>query len=428
MLSEHVNIRNILSKIVGDPTQFSLQHRLFNAFTFIGFILVLATLIFNSFSGLYYSALISLVISLLFASSYYQSTVKKRYIQSFVIMIICLNLLLGINYFYNAGVAGPTLLLLLGVYLATMVLSPKDQYIFWTVFNGILIIVLLGIEFNFPNTIRGTYSERSVYFLDNLITYLIVSLLTAAGVITFVYHYNVERKTVEQQSELLGLLNDEKIRLISILSHDLRAPISGIQTYLNRFFHENLSAEEKRIVEQQLLSLTQQTQQLLDSVLTWSKAYYHVEQVQLSTIDLAECLRQSTALYTHLAQHKKINLIIQTQAHLRVTGNEAMTLLIIRNLIDNAIKFTDEGGEIRLETRKEGNAAIVSVADSGTGKARQIAKDLFEKINNPTDRNIKDVGLGLTMCKQYAEAQGGHISYSTNISGGTTFLVQFPTS
>jgi len=407
----------MILKIVGDPAQFSLQNRLFNAFTFIGFILVLITLLFNSISGLIYSALVSLTISLLFAFSYYQSVVKKRYKQAFIVMIICLNLLLGINYFYNAGVAGPTLLLLLGVYLATMMLSPKKQYILWTVFNILLIAALLGIQFNFPNSIKSTYTDRSVYFLDNLITYIVVSLLIAAGVISFVYHYNLERKTVEQQSKLLGLLNDEKIRLISILSHDLRAPMAGIQAYLGSLFNESLSIEEKKLIEQHLLDLANETQHLLNSVLNWSKEYYHVEQVQLSIIDLTDCLGQSTKLYTHLAQHKKINLTMHTHHdHVCAAGNEAMMLLIMRNLIDNAIKFTKEGGEIHVETRKEGNNAIVSVADSGTARESASSNAI----------RAKEIGLGLTMCKQYAEAQGGSISYTANILGGTTFLVQFP--
>lgn len=422
-------MRHIFSKIIGNSDQFPLQHRLFNAFTFIGFILVLCTLVFNSLSGLYYSALVSLAIAILFAAAYYQSTVKNRYISSFVIMILCLDLLLGINYFYNAGVAGPTLFLLLGVYLATMMLSPKAQYIFWTFLNGILILILLGTEYNFPETIRGTYSHRLVYFLDNLITYLIVSLLIAAGVITFVYHYTAERRTVEEQSTLLGRLNDEKIRLISVLSHDLRAPISGIQAYLDGSFRESLSAEEREMVEQHLLDLTQQTQQLLNSILDWSKEYYHVEQVQLSTIDLTKCLQHSIALYTHVAQHKKIRLIVNTASHLNITGNEAMTQLIIRNLIDNAIKFTKEGGEIRLETRRKGNKAIVSVADSGSGTAQPIAVDISKSLNKATDGySLKEGGLGLTMCKQYTEVQGGSITYSTNMLGGSTFLLQFPTS
>lgn len=420
------NLQHLFSKIIGNPTQFSLQHRLFNAFTSIGFVLVVGTLLFNSLSGLYYSALISLASAILFAAAYYWSTVKNRYLQSFVIMVICLDLFLAINYFYNAGMAGPTLFLLLGVYLATMMLSPKNQYVFWTIFNNILIILLLATEFNFPDSIKSTYDSRSIYFLDNLITYLIVSLLVAAGVITFVYHYTVERKTVEKQSKLLGLLNDEKIRLISILSHDLRAPISGIQAYLDRLFYESLTIEEKEIVEQNLLDLTHRTQQLLNNVLNWSKDYYHVEQVQLSTVDLTKSLQLSLELYRHIAQHKQIKLRIDATTPLPFIGNEAIAQLIIRNLIDNAIKFTKEGGEIRLETRREGKTALISVADSGSGDSQRIAEELSKALSSPLDSDRINNGLGLIMCKQYTEALGGAISCVNNPLGGVTFSIQFP--
>lgn len=421
-----LNLKHLFSKIVGNPKHFTLQHRLFNAFTFIGFVLVLATLVFNSLSGLYYSALVSVAIAILFGTAYYQSTVKNRYLQGFVIIVICLDLLLAVNYFYNAGVAGPTLFLLLGVYLATMMLSPKSQYIFWTIFNNVLIIFLLAIEFNFPDSIKSTYNSRSVYFLDNLITYLVVSLLIAAGVITFVFHYTVERETVEKQSKLLALLNDEKIRLISILSHDLRAPISGIQSYLDRFFYENLTIEEKETIEQHLLDLTNRTQQLLSNVLNWSKEYYHVEQAQLTTVDLTNSLQLSLELYTHLAQHKRIKLVLNTIASLHIISNEAITQLIIRNLIDNAIKFTKEGGEIQLETRKEGKTAFFTVADSGSGDALPIAEKISKALDSSVDNYRINSGLGLMMCKQYTEALGGSIQCSTNALGGTTFLVQLP--
>ncbi|MGK9123953.1 HAMP domain-containing histidine kinase [Olivibacter sp. SA151] len=423
-----LNLQHLFSKIVGNPKQFTLQHRLFNAFTFIGFVLVLGTLIFNSLSGLYYPALISLVAAVLLGAAYYQSTIKNRYLQTFVIIAVCLNLLLAINYFYNAGVAGPTLFLLLGVYLATMMISPKHQYIFWTILHNTLIILLLIIEFNFPDSIKSTYTSRSIYFLDNLITYLVVSLLVAAGVITFVFHYTVERKTVEKQSKLLGLLNDEKIRLISILSHDLRSPISGIQSYLDRLFYESLTTEEKEIIEQHLLDLTNRTQQLLNSVLHWSKDYYHVDQMQLSTVDLTKSLRHSSKLYTHLAQHKRIKLVLNSSSPLHIISNEAITQLIIRNLIDNAIKFTKEGGEIHLKTRKEGKTALISVADSGSGESQSVAEKISKSFENSADTYRINSGLGLMMCKQYTEALGGSIHCNTNALGGTTFVVRLPLS
>ena len=103
--------------------------------------------------------------------------------------------------------------------------------------------------------------------------------------------------------------------------------------------------------------------------------------------------------------------------------------LVIRNLITNAIKFTNDGGEIVLASEEKGNELVVSIKDNGIGMTEDITKKLFDKVNPYSTRgtaNEKGTGLGLILCKEFVEKNGGRIWVESTVDKGSTFWFTLP--
>jgi len=415
--------------IIGSSVNFTLQIRILHTFCFIAINLAVLTIFFNFLAKLYYSAIASLAIFIGLLLSFFLSRLKNKSTSGFVLLICTMNIALTFNYFFNAGIKGPTLLLLLATYLGTVMITPNKGYFIITVSNITLVFSLLTIEFLYPSLIKDTYTGAGTYFLDHLITYIVVSMIIATGVTFVIKNYQKEQLAVNEQARVLGMLNDEKAKLISILSHDLRAPLAGIKTYLGNFVNKDISINEREEIERALLDLTNQTSQLLDDILSWSSDYFKAKKVEMHTLDIGLSLAKSKELFQHLADQKQLSLDLQLEPNLEINGNEALIQLILRNLIHNAIKFTSVGGSISLNAYTENTTtALVTISDSGTGTAILLTEDIFNSsgISNLGTQSEQGFGLGLPLCKQYTEAQYGTLKFQQNEHGGATFFLRFP--
>jgi signal transduction histidine kinase len=339
--------------------------------------------------------------------------------------MVAINILLIINYKYNSGVNGPTLLIFILSFFLTISIVPKKQYWFWITLNLLTVFTLIIGEYLYPGMIINTYVDTKSRFIDVTYTYICNVLFIFLVTVAVRKSYYTEQKLVEQKAAELENLNDTKNKLFSILAHDLRSPLSSIQNYLEIFNDFKLNDDEKQSIKNDLLNSTQNTQQMLSNLLFWSKSQMEGLVVNLVRLDLKETLQSTFDIHKIIAAEKGILLTDHLKKNILIVADADMLQLIIRNLINNAIKFTAPGGEIAISADTTGKSCRIIIKDNGLGIPYNQQDDLFSLKANSTfgTRNEKGVGLGLVLCKEFTELQGGTISFDSMPGVGTTFYV-----
>lgn len=414
------------SNIIGPAERFTLETRIYHTFCFLTILAVLLYVPFKFLIDLQVTALVSAILGLLLLFTYYLSRFKGRQQLSIVLTGVIVNLLFGLNYFYNAGISGTQVLLIAFSYFSIIAVSPAKQHNLWTWVNVAVVLSLLALEYFYPLTVRNNYSDRSGRFLDIATAYLMIVVLIRICVPYIISSYNMAKDAAEQNALKFAQLNREKDKLFSIVSHDMKAPLATIQNYLELLMEIDLGTEEKLEIEGKLLESTRSTLEMLGNVLSWSKGQMQGERLQLSPVQVSEILGAQLSLFSRIAENKNIKVETVIDPEVLVLGNAGMLQLIVRNLVNNAIKFTSAGGRVLVSVEKQGEHCLLRVKDSGIGKPVALAKDIFELSGASTmgTANEKGVGLGLVLCKEFTEAQQGRIWFECSPLSGTSFFVK----
>ena len=260
---------------------------------------------------------------------------------------------------------------------------------------------------------------------------LILILAGALAIIValFVLSVSLYRKTAKNNRELKKL-HTVKDKLFSVVAHDLRSPMSALKTVLGLDDRNMLDPEAQAKLLKDISSRVDDTISLLNNMLHWAKGqmleigplpvYFNIENETRTVVD---SLRD-------IAATKKITLnnLIEDQI---VYADRDMFSIVIRNLASNAIKFTSAEGEITIASEMSGdqNMLIVSVKDTGIGMTNEIQNQLFElsetRIRRGTN-NERGAGLGLVLCVDFVEANGGSIWFTSSQGKGSTFFFSIP--
>ncbi|MCY1534136.1 Histidine protein kinase DivJ [compost metagenome] len=254
-----------------------------------------------------------------------------------------------------------------------------------------------------------------------------VEVTAMIALITFYVKKNYNQEKDLAQSRLIALeeINSTKNKLFSIIAHDLRAPLASIENYLSLLNKSDLKSEEKESIEQQLLTSTRQTSEMLQNILYWSKDQMQGINAQLKPISIYETLAQTISLQQILAKEKNIQLSSNIDENLKVIADADMLQLICRNLLNNAIKFSSAGGTIKLSCEQNDGKCILSISDNGIGIKNENVQSIFSLKSQGSygTQQEKGVGLGLVLVKTYVELQQGKIWFEENVGGGTIFYV-----
>lgn len=246
-----------------------------------------------------------------------------------------------------------------------------------------------------------------------------------------------KRNTLQQKNnelianqDILKKVNSQKDKFLSIISHDMRAPLSSIVSFLD-YYKDNFNSfteTEINFVSTNLNLHVKKVVEMLDGLLLWSRSQTGEIQTSLAPIDLSKSILSTTDILNQTAENKKI--IITTNLHNQlVWADKNMTDFIIWNVVSNAIKFTKEGGPITISTMRNKKNAFIVIKDSGVGISKdnlaKIFKDDISYSTLGTD-NEKGIGLGLALCKDFMNLQNGDIEVESIVGVGTTVNLLFP--
>jgi len=412
----------------GSVSQFPLTTRIFHSICLISVLALVYNVPLNYMVGLPVVAAVSALVAALFAGLYYLSRIKRNTMLAMLIFCIAGDLMFIAIFFLNSGINGPTDIFFILTMVMMVAIVPVSQYWVWVITNVVIVSGLHYIQYNYPGLVPNTYHEEVNRYVDITSAYFTVVAVALFSFYLIRRNYESERKSAEQKTAMMRLLNEEKNKLFSIISHDLRAPLSNIQSYLELLTEVDISEEEGFKIKADLLQSTRNTLDLLNNVLSWSKSQMQGLSFKLSPYNVYQLLSSPMLLFIRIAESKKVKLDISIDPKLEVVANGDMLQLIIRNLINNAIKFTASGGRIAFSAQRNGDLCHFMIKDSGTGKPVKLSNDIFYLNSESTTgtANEKGVGLGLVLCKEFTEAQNGRIWFECDSASGSSFFVQLP--
>jgi signal transduction histidine kinase len=236
---------------------------------------------------------------------------------------------------------------------------------------------------------------------------------------------------LEKQQRELQALNATKDKFFAIISHDLKNPFStvlGISELLAREF-ESIDAESLKTFIHQIYKYSNNTYNLLENLLQWSMVQTGRMPMRPKIVNIMNIVQENVDLLLGNAQQKKIDVSTQSckDCFTYVDVNQITT--VVRNLLTNAIKFTPPDGKIGVQISSSDQFWIVSITDNGIGIAEKDLKRLFLLDSNPSTIGTsqeKGTGLGLILCKEFVERNGGKIWVESQVGVGTTFHFSLP--
>lgn len=410
---------------IGDKSQFTMEARIFHAITILATFTAALNMGVNFFLGLTLYGLLSIPLIGILIFGYYLSRYRNKLNYSVVIFAVVFNLLCVVTYFSSEGSASVNLFTFILVIFILSLLYNKKQFVLLIPLNIVLVAALFVVEYFQPELVKSLYQNKEAKLIDIAQTWIEVAVLIAVVTMYIQRNYNREKELAQSRLVALAEVNETKNKLFSIVAHDLRAPLASVENYLAQLNNLDLNEKEKTTIEQHLLVSTRQTSEMLQNILYWSRDQMKGIAANLNPVFLYETLSQTLKLQQTLAGEKNILLTYHIDPILKVVADVDMLELIIRNLLNNAVKFSLPGGEIKISIEEDGNNCIIAISDNGIGIKDENIKNMFLLNNKGTygTHNEKGIGLGLVLAKTYIELQNGEIWFRNNPNGGTTFYV-----
>ncbi len=296
-----------------------------------------------------------------------------------------------------------------------------------------------AIESGDPN--YSQQIDHRIIYADGEVGYITVRyyiVKDGKGKTIIIYGVNqdiTERKRIEEvlkNSEAsLRELNATKDKFFSIIAHDLKNPFNSIIGFSNLLL-EQIKEKDYEGIEKYagiIQKSSQRAMDLLMNLLEWSRCQSGRMEFNPEYFEIISLIKDVIKLLNDSAQQKAISISRKLPHNVPVYADKAMVSTILRNLISNAVKFTNPGGKVVISAKQEQNDLIVSVCDNGIGIKKDTLGKLFhieESVSTIGTLNEKGTGLGLILCKEFIEKHNGMIWVESEVGKGSVFTFALP--
>ncbi|MCF6242563.1 MAG: hybrid sensor histidine kinase/response regulator [Bacteroidales bacterium] len=246
---------------------------------------------------------------------------------------------------------------------------------------------------------------------------------------------HIQLKFVQEQlsktNEEIRLANENKDKLLSIIAHDLRNPFSVLITFSKLIMdsYEEFSKEDILTYMKSFYDTSKQGFNLLDNLLKWSKSQTGKMEIIREKLDMNDLTEETITLLNSQALNKNIKLYNKVPKNLYAFADINMILTVLRNLISNAIKFTDKGGKVEIFGEIKKKQVFIKVKDTGVGIAADDIPKIFRidiKHSTSGTEGERGTGLGIILCKEFIEKNNGILSVESQPGKGSTFFFSLP--
>jgi signal transduction histidine kinase len=270
---------------------------------------------------------------------------------------------------------------------------------------------------------------------EELVRNILVVAIALTGVVLLAVYRSGQRRLkinklllehqeeIEQRTVELEQLNKVKDKFFSIISHDLRSPINSLSAILSLMENKNITTDESNRLAKELRLQFSSTKTLINNLLDWALMQMDKLKIQPEKISLHHLAYENYTLVSslHVKEIQFINEIDKT--HFAFADSNMMNL-IFRNLIMNALKFTETGGTVVCSSLDIESHYEICISDNGVGMSEDVRNTIFEKMIGYSTRgtaNEKGTGLGLILCKEFVERNGGEIRVESELGKGSKF-------
>lgn len=238
-------------------------------------------------------------------------------------------------------------------------------------------------------------------------------------------------QVIAEQSHKLEELNATKDKFFSIVAHDLKSPLISLKSFSTLLIDhfDTLNKDEILTMSKQLSDSVDSTIKMADNLITWALVQMGDSLFNEETIKLKDITSNIFDVYQKVALEKGINVSFSVDDSLTIIGDKNQIEFVIRNLVNNAIKFTHKNGFVSLTAKSLPDGLVkISVSDSGVGISDEIKRKLFSinKIQSPNGTDgEKGTGLGLMLSYEFIKQNGGQIDIESSLGKGSTFHTKF---
>ena len=223
--------------------------------------------------------------------------------------------------------------------------------------------------------------------------------------------------------------NETKDKLFSVIAHDLKGPIGSFYSLMKLYMDKEYSKEEADHLFSKALDNINNISDMLNNLLLWAKTQIQGNIIKKQNININTIVKDNIELLNPLAEKKSIQISNYIPENTFSYSDRDYMDIVLRNLISNAIKFTNTHGEISVNSFIKNNELQIEVSDNGVGMDLETQSKLFEKNNTESTygtNNEKGTGLGLSLCRDLVESNGGKIGVSSIKDQGTTVYFTIP--
>lgn len=269
--------------------------------------------------------------------------------------------------------------------------------------------------------------EENRRILRQRVSYgVIITVLIILGIVMF-YYYRMRKLNLmlHHINDELQELNTVKDKLFSILGHDLRSPFVSVINMVEIIDDDELEPEQRKALLNQLQKTTKVSLETLDNLLRWGQKQIKGTPIHPSEFNARLVISKVTDFLLDVSANKHITIENQVNEHTDIYADADHFEFIIRNLVSNAIKFSNVNGKVVITAEQKNGEVAVTVRDNGVGIAPEKLADILDSTNVSTrgTSNEKGTGLGLLLCKEFAELNGGRITVESKVGEGSAFTV-----
>lgn len=276
---------------------------------------------------------------------------------------------------------------------------------------------------------------------------LALSLLVVLAMLSITYYYYKQKKLlgnklhkqneallkqkqlIEAQTANLETVSKVKDKLLAVIGHDLRTPLSNLRNIAEMFELGYLTIDELQMLMKDVGPLVKGAELTLSNLMDWAGNHIRGRSLNSSRLDIFLLGVEMEQTFNHALQRKSIEFLNQASPGQSVLADENHIKVVLRNLISNAIKFTDINGHIKLNSVYEENSVIISVEDNGKGMSEDEVGRLFflqTHFSQPGTLGENGTGIGLLLCKELIELNGGKLWITSAPGKGSKFFFSLP--
>ncbi len=280
------------------------------------------------------------------------------------------------------------------------------------------------------------FQKSELKFNKNITIFLGVLAVILFGSALIVF--NAQRRTaklnkiVSDQKIELEKLGKVKDRIFSVVGHDMRAPVNSLISFIQLLEDGNMEPQKLNRYASQLKNNLTYTSSMMENLLNWASSQMQGFKPIIETFDSRICVQEVIEALAAIAEKKNIQICNEVEPNQLCLADVNMTTLVLRNLINNAIKFTNENGAINISAREIDNQLFISIADNGVGLSQQqidsfnkAGFDEYAKTTLGTNQE-KGTGIGLMLCRTFTQLMKGSLSAQSQKGTGTTFILMLP--